>query len=473
MIKPADLWKLPPLEFNKWRRENDLKHLFDCFQKTLPHFDEWLHLYEFSIDFILNTNKPGSFFYWNKETILFKTNEYGSDDYFFVPIEDKSHDKRLKKTYEGEKEKTVQYRFKPYFFWAKEKLKTDKIVKTNFNGEFDTFRYIAFNTPDAPEICSATISPGITVLKLGGTKINGWDDILFRNLDFTDLDFLEIEGKDSLSRETNIFYSSCRHLKFNNCIVNFSKFYACHFEELKSLNSRFYWTEFYDCDLFAAEFENSSLINFIVKDCSASRFSFNRVEVDNLIYTPPKKEWHTGVVRTYGMTAENYKRFRVLFQNNGHRKEAGEAYYKERYYELKYNFAQLEFKRAVELIWKNHFDNGLVMLKHNFSKLGSTISDFLSYLLWGFGERPFRTFLCSMFIVFAYTGLYFISNIEDIRGNLTNSFYLSSIMFTTLGFGDYKPFHVGEYKLLLASEALLGAFTFGLFIAGYANKSKY
>jgi len=72
-----------------------------------------------------------------------------------------------------------------------------------------------------------------------------------------------------------------------------------------------------------------------------------------------------------------------------------------------------------------------------------------------------------------YTGLYYISGIETVEGNLTNSFYLSSIMFTTLGFGDFVPFQNGAYKLLLASEALFGAFTFGLFIAGYANKSKY
>lgn len=72
-----------------------------------------------------------------------------------------------------------------------------------------------------------------------------------------------------------------------------------------------------------------------------------------------------------------------------------------------------------------------------------------------------------------YTGLYFISSIDTVGGNLINSFYLSSIMFTTLGFGDFVPFQNGGYKLLLSSEALLGAFIFGLFIAGYANKSKY
>ncbi|KAF0204761.1 MAG: hypothetical protein FD170_186 [Bacteroidetes bacterium] len=472
-MKPEELWKLSDEEFNKWRRENDLKRLFDCFQKTLPLFDEWLTTFNFSIDFILNTDKPGSFFYWDKETILIKSNENGVDHYFFVPIEDKAHDKRLKNIPEKETEKVEQYRFKPYFVWAKEKLKTNKIIKTKYSGELDTFRYIGGTAPDVPEMCSATLSPGISVLKLGGTKINGWGLTTFRNLDFTNLDFLEIEGKHHWDRELNIFYSSCRHLKFTNSIVYFTKFYACYFESLRSSNSRFYWTEFYNCDFFGADFENSSLINFIVEDCSANRFSFNRVEVDNFIYLPPQKEWHTGIVGTYETVAENYKRFRVLFQNNGHRKEAGEAYYKERLYEMKYAFGSLDFKRALKLIWKQDFIFAKPLLKENFSKLASSISDFFSYLIWGFGERPLRTVLCSLVVMTVYTGLYFISSIDTVGGNLTNSFYLSSIIFTTLGFGDFVPFQNGGYKLLLSSEALLGAFTFGLFIAGYANKSKY
>jgi len=348
-MKPDELWNLNDEEFNKWRRENDLKRLFDCFQKKLPLFDEWLSEYNFSIEFILNTDKPGSFFYWDSETILFKSNDNGFNNYFFVPIEGKTHDKRLKKILQKKQLIIEQYRFKPYFLWVQEKLKTNKIIKTKYCGELDTFRYIGGTAPDVPEKCSATISPGITVLKLGGTKISGWGLTTFRNLDFTNLDFLEIEGKHHWDRELNIFYSSCRHLKFNNSEINFTKFYACRFESLTVFNSRFYQTEFYSCEFFGADFENSSLINFIVENCSANRFSFNRVEVDNIIYLPPKKEWHSGIVGTYKTIAENYKRFRVLFQNNGHRKEAGEAYYKERLYALKYNFSNLNFKRVFYL----------------------------------------------------------------------------------------------------------------------------
>ncbi len=461
-MTPEELWKLDHKEFNKWRRQNDLKTLFDCFQKTLPHFDEWLSVYKFTIEFILSTDKPGSFFYWNKETLLIKSNEEDFDHYFFVPIEDRYHDNRLNKISKEKKENLEQFRFKPYFLWAKERLGTDKISKTMSSGAFDTFRYVGWTAPDVSEMCSATISPGISVLKLGGTKINGWGVTTSRNLDFTNLDFLEINGTHHWDREHNIFYSSCRHLKFTDSIVNFTNFYACHFEHLSSNAARFYWTEFYKCDIFGANFENTSLVNFIIEDCSANSFSFNRVEVDNIIYLPPKKEWHSSPVGTYETVKDNYKRFRVLFQNNGHRKEAGAAYFNERLYEFKYNFGSLNIKRTHKHIWKK-----------DFKKLASVISDFASLTIWGFGEKPIRTMLCSLVIIAFYTAIYYCSGIDSIGGNLTNSAYLSSIVFSTLGFGDFGPFENGSFKLLIGTEALLGAFTFGLFIAGYANKSKY
>lgn len=472
-MKPAELWKLNPDEFNKWRRENDLKKLFQGFREALPHFDEWLAAYNFTIDFILGTDQPGSFFYWDKETILFKSEEKDLPYYFFVQIEDKAHDKKIKEASKADGDKVQQFRFKPYFLWASEKLQSTEIIETKYSGKLDTFRYISHSAPDVPEICTAIIAPGISVLKLGGTKIEGWGQTTFRNLDFANLDFLEIEGKHRWDREHNIFYSSCRHLRFVDSKVNFTKFHACEFEALVILNSRVYWTEFYKCDLFGADIENSQLLNFKIQDCSLSSFTFNRVEVDNLLYSPPKKERHVGIVGTYQTAAENYKRFRVLFQNNGHRTEASEAFYNERLYELKYNFGRIDLKKTFQLLRKGDFYFGIPHLKDNLVRVGTLVSDYLSYIVWGFGERPSRTIICSLLLVLMYTGLYYFSGISTVGGNVVNSFYLSTIMFTTLGFGDFNPFQDGSYKILLASEALLGAFTFGLFIAGYANKSKY
>lgn len=51
---------------------------------------------------------------------------------------------------------------------------------------------------------------------------------------------------------------------------------------------------------------------------------------------------------------------------------------------------------------------------------------------------------------------------ELIKNNLFNSFYISLVTFTTLGYGDYHP--LGWCKLYLAAEALIGAIMLALFV---------
>lgn len=469
-MKPEELWKLNIDEFNQWRRENDLLKLFKLFQKTLPHFEEWLEEFSFTIEFILDTDKPGGFFYWDTETILVKSTEEGFDDYFFIPIESEAHNKRLSK--KSESDTAIEYRFIPYLRWAKNKTGKENIIESKYSSH-DTFKFVLTNAPDSPEASNTFIAPGIPVLKLGGTKIKGWSMTSHVNLDFADLDFLEIKGKHSGSMETNIFFSSCRNLTFKNSEVNFTNFYGCRFENLQSKNSRFYSVRFFKCDLFGADFENSSLVNFVIDNCAMSSFSFNRVEVDNLTYIPPKKNWYSGAALTYENVLQNYKRLRVLYQNNGHRKEAGQAYFNERLYELKYNKSSIEFGRPIRLLYAIGYDYSKPLIKENLNKAGAIAADSFSCFIWGFGERPFRTLISSVIVLLFYAICYFFSGVNPVSHDFSNSIYLSSIMFTTLGFGDFVPFQNGNFKIFMGSEALFGAFIFGLFIAGYANKSKY
>ena len=77
-LTPQELWKMNSSEFNAWRRANDLKNLFKVFESTLPSFDKWLAVYSFTVDFILETDQPGQFFYGEKENCLIKTSvSYG------------------------------------------------------------------------------------------------------------------------------------------------------------------------------------------------------------------------------------------------------------------------------------------------------------------------------------------------------------------------------------------------------------
>lgn len=472
---PSELWKMTPDEFNNWRRENDLKILFESFQETLPYFDDWLLENNLTIKFILETDMPGNFFYWDKETYCVKTTKKEYIYYFFVPIFNRRHEKQIQKTkdksYEGEI--SEYFKFSPYLLWVRKKHKILRPIKSKYTGDLETFRYIECTAPDVPEICSEKIAPGITVLKMGGTKIEGWFKLYKRNLDFTNLDFLIVEGKDHWNREIQIFYSSCQNLTLDTIDVNFTKFYNCSFKNLKVNNSRLYWFELYQCDIFSAYFENSSISNMIINDCSSNNFSFNRVEVENIIYVPINKEYHSKRVRTYSTISDNYKRFRIVYQANGLRKESSEAYYFERFFELKNCISSIDFLESLSFIKRKHFIRALFSLKSNIKIVAKSITNSISYLIWGFGEKPLRILTTAMIVILTFSAIYYFSDLIKLNHDFINSIYLSIVTFTTLGFGDITPIDSDKYKLIVSSEALLGVFLMGLLIAGYANKSKY
>lgn len=472
---PSELWEMSTLDFNKWRRENDLKELFTCFEQTLPHFCEWLISNNLTIEFILETDNPGHFFYWKSETYCIKTIKESFSTYLFVPVYDKNHEKQIEKTknINTETEEYLYFKYKPYFLWVKDKYKIDKPIKTKFSGNLETFRYVTGSAPDVPDLCNWSISPGIQVLKLGGLKIDGWINFNNRNLDFTNLDFLEIEGKDSWNTEIQIFYSHCANISTHNVVANFTKFYGCYFQNFNVTNSRLYWVEFYNCDIFKSYYENSSISNLIIDNCCSNNFSFNRVEVENIDYLPPKKEYHCSETLTNKTVSENYKKFRILYQSNGLRQESSESYYNERLYELKYNWGSLELGKSFKYLLSRNLEYGFSAIKHNFKSLFKCISDYVSYKIWGFGEKPLRIISTTLFCLLIYSILFYFSGICKLDHNAINSLYLSIVTFTTLGYGDITPIDNSYYKIIVGSEALIGAFCMGLLVAGFANKSKY
>jgi hypothetical protein len=294
-----------------------------------------------------------------------------------------------------------------------------------------------------------------------------------RNLDFTNLDHLEIDGEYNVSRETRIFYSTLEKLKLKNVDALFTEFFGCEFEKLEAHNTKWYWLEFYGCTLYGANFENSTLRNVIFENSILSGFSFNRTEAENVQYKPNLRDRADGKTGSFASIKDNYKRFRTLFQNNGLRKEASEAFYNEKCFELKHNWLRLELSKTLTHLFRKNIAYTTAHFKHHLSIAIETFVDLSSFLIWGFGERPSRVLLCSGTIMTIFTFIYYFSGIQTLAGDLTNSAYLSIIMFSTLGFGDFAPVQDGQFKLVLALEALTGAFFWGMFISGYANKSRY
>ena len=95
-----------------------------------------------------------------------------------------------------------------------------------------------------------------------------------------------------------------------------------------------------------------------------------------------------------------------------------------------------------------------------------------SYLLWGHGERPFRTLICGIGLIFASAFLYMhnglIQNGALLKPDLFEGLYVSMITFTTVGYGDMTPFGFG--KLIAMVEAFCGIFTVSIFTIGLSRK---
>ncbi len=97
----------------------------------------------------------------------------------------------------------------------------------------------------------------------------------------------------------------------------------------------------------------------------------------------------------------------------------------------------------------------------------------LSCLIWGYGEMPFRTFgiACS---VMTFSALcYYVSGAVLTGGfvqkiDLFESFYLSIVTYTTVGYGDYLP--MGWIRGVAAFEALSGVFLTPLFLIALTRR---
>ncbi|NQS99988.1 MAG: hypothetical protein HQ595_02795 [Candidatus Omnitrophica bacterium] len=96
----------------------------------------------------------------------------------------------------------------------------------------------------------------------------------------------------------------------------------------------------------------------------------------------------------------------------------------------------------------------------------------LSSIVWGHGERPFRTFSSGALVILlsalVYTQGQLIKDALVLRPNLIEALYFSVITFTTVGYGDLTP--LGAMKLVATLEAFCGIFIIPLFVIGLSRK---
>lgn len=97
----------------------------------------------------------------------------------------------------------------------------------------------------------------------------------------------------------------------------------------------------------------------------------------------------------------------------------------------------------------------------------------LNRMIWGYGEIPFRTLGIAFSIILLSALCYHVSGSVLAGGfvrkiDLFESFYLSIITYTTVGYGDYLP--MGWVRGIAAIEALSGIFLTPLFLIALTRR---
>ena len=435
-----DLWRLSEDRFIEWRKLNDFPTLLNHFDKTLLLFKEWKADNKLTNEIIIENGEITPFLEHKKLSKKDKTLYLTKQTW-----DDKQRTFVAYKKMEGERKEeystTFNYQllqtFIPYLDWLKSKGKTQEILNINSRS--------APKHPMERVYIHADVyaaKSDFELLKMGGIPlpVNGFGILLRgKKMEFVNLCGLKLIGHVNFGEEGNLdcSYCACDNWEAENFSMPLLNLEHCSVSNFTLNNSKLQQWTFYDCNV-SGDFINSKLysvrifggrFNPVVQDCTLSETHF---QVDPNI---PDNNFH------------GYKAFKKIYQSQGDDDIAKSYFIREN-----------EFIRKRLKGW-NYFTKSL------------------SYYYWEYGRKPHRIIYISLGIIILFGFIYWL-NSDLISLNTSankhfsfgDSFYFSTITFTTLGYGDLSP--TGWLKVLSSVEAFSGVLNMGFLIAGYSN-NKY
>jgi len=175
------------------------------------------------------------------------------------------------------------------------------------------------------------------------------------------------------------------------------------------------------------------------------------------------------------LKAKDYEYARAHFHEAAilYEKEGDAGKYSACFYHSKRTDGRLQWS----FFWQGLKERGdfraAINWKERCAALGRGVVNELNCLVWGYGERPFRTFAFGFSVVILCALFYWISGqIQTAEGlrriSFWEGFYMSVVTYTTVGFGDYLP--VGWARIFAMLEASLGIFLAPLFLVGLTRR---
>lgn len=498
------MWLQSPNAFNDWRRKNDLPQLIAFFKEALPHFEEWQKTFSVSDELILKSNQTSEFFIDEGLRAYFryynpwhwdKTHEIRSasaESFIKTKQWADQNNKQIKGSNKFEYELYTE--FVPYFDWIRT---SKKIVQFEVQSKYKTsahvkdFYYNHWSGPARLSI-SAEIFGRYATLNLGQVRISG-NLIRGKNLDFTNLDGLQITGRDISSVTfSRIRYASCRELAFVNLDMAFLELQRCHLSDINVIKSDIQDLHFIKTDGQGIQrILDSRLTKLKFDDCCPIRRNtdINRADMPDFEF-----------VNHGGINKEDkfhfYSKMRKASQDFGYSHQAQENFYLERKYKMLYEsdpttlheYRIADHPRLPDLFRRikrnglridktirsfvraavqqaRAFSNKKLLFPYLVLRFRSLIS-FFNFSLWGFGERPWRVVMWMLGDIFIFALLYNHFYFHDFSPALLHSMYV----FTTVGYNS--QINAG-LQHAVAIQALSGVFLSGLFLSALVNKVRY
>jgi len=460
-LTPEEIWRIKPQTFYAWRVKHDFPRILKHFNEKLNQFNEWKNEFEIDDTFLIkhgisnciglkDFNDPDKHKY-----ILYKKGGNEKATFLsFVNLSDKVS------TMWGKPESFILVKkFTGYVDWCEQK----KIVAHPKNENNQLFGFTSASNIRSKDI-KVFILDELELLKIGGIEVPKSSVGLInpKYFEFVNASFLTLKGQIA---------SGGQVLKFDNSVV----------DDLTCT----------DLEYPLVEFSNSSVINIRVTDSNIAQWSFYRTNITGKISNSRLSMiniigggFNAILDNTFISKVEaqhvnelsflsTYQALKKVYADQGDDKNAIIYFLKEKDLEREALFNNIfaqQINSRFQLSW---LKKNRLLLKAISIAIHQYASSWLNNVYWGYGRRPFRVIGCSLVMIFICALIYYFNQgllnmpSQQAEATLSDSFYYSTITFTTLGYGDFTP--KGFLRVVASFEALFGGMSIGFLVAGFAN----
>lgn len=272
-------------------------------------------------------------------------------------------------------------------------------------------------------------------------------NLLFADEDNPKLKLENIDLKRCMLIRIGIQSGEFRGCTFHQCIFD-----DCYFRKAKFYNVDFTGSFFKDCNLERASFEST-------------RFRYVRFLRCHLNYTEILQS----------LPGESRIAIHLIRSLRQNAIQMGEKHIADKLLAKQIEFEKIEFKNgfwAASSYYKERYD----LLSRLISGL-KFLSLIISGWIWGHGLKIKNLLVCGISVIGIFAFIIFKFGSYAINGNsgtpinltLAQSLYLSTITFTTLGYGDFTPTSIGAY-FICGIESFLGIVFLGFLAATVYRK---